>query len=104
MTNEMTVQEALDWADTLTHDQSCKALEVLASEVRRLTELLRIAEAKAIPHEPGDDSWPREQYQKIQDFVIGRGLFRGSPDDKSHADIVLELAERALNRPAEPRS
>jgi hypothetical protein len=40
--------------------------------------------------------WPREQYQKIQDFVIQRGLFRGSPSDKSHADIVLELAEKAI--------
>jgi hypothetical protein len=46
--------------------------------------------------------WAREQYQKIQDFVIRRGLYRGQNDNKSHADIVLELAELGLPRAAPP--
>lgn len=50
--------------------------------------------------EPSDaplDEWPRLQYQKVQDFVIGRRLFMGSSKDKSHVDIVLELAAKALS-------
>jgi thymidylate synthase (FAD) len=38
-----------------------------------------------------------QQYQKIQDFVIKNGLYRGQDKDKSHADIVLDLAYRYLS-------
>jgi len=36
------------------------------------------------------------QYTKIQDFVIGHGLYKGQSADKSHADIVIALAVEAL--------
>jgi hypothetical protein len=36
------------------------------------------------------------QYTKIQDFVIGHGLYKGQSADKSHADIVIALAVKAL--------
>jgi hypothetical protein len=40
------------------------------------------------------DKFIREQYQKIQDFVIYNKLWKDQPDTKSHADITIELAEQ----------
>lgn len=54
----------------------------------------------AAPTAPGEsvpsELWACQQYQKIQDFVICKRLWRGEPNDKSHADIVVELATEAF--------
>jgi hypothetical protein len=70
---------------------------------QRFAEILRRLACSAPPPALEQSSpWAREQYQKIQDFVIRRGLYRGQNDNKSHADIVLELAELGLPRAAPP--
>lgn len=40
-----------------------------------------------------DDGFLKEEYQKIQDYVIKNKLYKGKPDHKSHADIIIERIE-----------
>ena len=40
--------------------------------------------------------WEKKQYSKIQDFVIYNKLYKGKPDNLSHADIVIDLAKKQL--------
>ena len=40
--------------------------------------------------------WAKKQYNKIQDFVIYNKLYKGKPDNLSHADIVIDLAKKQL--------
>lgn len=37
----------------------------------------------------GENNWASKQYTKIQDFVVINRLYRGYPDNASHADIVI---------------
>ena len=41
--------------------------------------------------EPSKD-FAREQYTKVQDFVVNNKLYKNKPDSMSHSDILIELA------------
>ena len=39
--------------------------------------------------------WSIQQYNKIQDYVIKNGLYKGYPSDMSHADILIRKLEES---------
>ena len=83
----------------LTHDHSIHIEELETGEVVPVERVTTTTILGADPPSPPPyKDWAKTQYDKINDFVIQNQLWKGHHKMMSHADIIIELATKQLDK------